>query len=418
MPRWQMPRGTRDVLMPESGQLEALRRLALTWAMRFGYALIETPIFEHSGVFLRIGGSTDIVQHESYRFVDAGGDDLTLRPEGTAAVARAYVQHAWQNVAQPVRICYVGPMFRRERPEAGRYRQHTQFGVELYGSEEPLADVDVILLATQIVRAAGLPEPIVRINSIGCAVCRPAYRDAVIGYYRNQTDKLCEDCRVRLVQNPLRVLDCKVDRDLRQWVPDLANFWCANCRDQIHQVMDVLKLAGQPVQRDPYLVRGLDYYVRTVFEIGHPSLTDQVALFGGGRYDGLVGEFGGPAVPAVGFGMGLERLLSALPMPVGASDPTLAYVAHAPGYHEAAYRLALDLRCAGFVVDADLVGRSLKSQLRDAARRAPLVIIVGSQQDTEGSVTVRQLDSGQEVAIKRDSLLAYLQDYGQSTAPA
>lgn len=407
---YQTARGTRDVLAPESWQFEALRRIALDWAIRFGYDLIETPIFEKSPVFLKVGESTDIVQHESYRFRDAGGDDLTLRPEGTAAVARAYVQHGLAQAPQPVRLCYVGPMFRRERPQAGRYRQHTQFGAELYGSESPLADAEVMLLAVQVVDATGLRDPVIRVNSIGCDVCRPRYRQALIDYFESRRESLCHDCQTRLQQNPLRLLDCKVDLDIKAGAPDLQDFWCEDCQAHIAHVLAAVQAAGIEIQRDRHLVRGLDYYTRTVFEVGHPSLGDQVALFGGGRYDGLSGRMGGPSAPAVGFGMGLERLLSALPEPLGDGQPRRIYVAHLPGFEDAAYGLAMTLRRHGLAADADVLGRSLKAQLKDANRRASWALIVGGQEWENGAVGVRNLATGGQELVLRDQLLRYLGD--------
>lgn len=407
---FQTARGTRDVLAPESWQFEALRRIALDWARRFGYDLIETPIFEKSAVFLKVGESTDIVQHESYRFLDAGGDDLTLRPEGTAAVARAYVQHGLAQAPQPVRLAYLGPMFRRERPQAGRYRQHTQFGAELYGAESPLADAEVMLLAVQVVHSAGLTHPEVRVNSIGCDACRPRYREALISYFEAQRASLCQDCQTRLSQNPLRLLDCKVDVEIKAGAPDLSDFWCQGCREHIAAVMEAVEAAGVSISRDRHLVRGLDYYTRTVFEVGHPSLGSQVALFGGGRYDGLSGRMGGPSAPAVGFGMGLERLLSALPAPLPDGVGPRIYVAHLPGWDRAAAELALALRRDGFYADTDVLGRSLKAQLKDANRRAAWAVIVGGSEWDQGALTVRNLQTGSQDVVSRTDLLAYLRE--------
>jgi histidyl-tRNA synthetase len=405
---FQTARGTRDVLWPESWQMEAMRDLALSWAARFGYTLIETPVVEKSGVFLRLGETTDIVQHERYRFVDAGGEDLTLRPEGTAAVARAFVQHGFSEAPQPVRLCYFGPMFRRERPEAGRYRQHTQFGAELYGSDSPLADAEVILLALGLVDMAGLKQPEARINSIGCQVCRPAYRQALIEFFSQRQDQLCADCQVRLRQNPLRLLDCKVDVALREDAPDVQAFWCDDCRNHITAVIDLIREAGHRIERDRHLVRGLDYYTRTVFEVGHPTLGRQVALFGGGRYDGLTAGLNGPWVPAVGFGMGIERLLSALPRPLPMPVAARVYVAHLPHFEGEGYRLARDLRAQGFAADSDLLDRSLKAQLKEAGRRATIAVIVGGREWADGLVTVRDLGRAEQETVERNQLANYL----------
>jgi histidyl-tRNA synthetase len=405
---FQTARGTRDVLAPETWQFEAMRRLALRWAARFGYEPIETPIFEKSSVFLRVGESTDIVQHERYHFVDAGGDDLTLRPEGTAAVARAYVQHGLSKSVQPVKLCYYGPMFRRERPQAVRFRQHTQFGVELFGTQSPLADAEVMLLGCRIVDAAGLTSPEIRVNSIGCDRCRPPYRRALVDFFDTRRAQLCRDCQTRLDQNPLRLLDCKVDIAVRQEAPDLEDYWCDDCRAHIAAVIETIAASGQIIRRDRHLVRGLDYYTRTVFEVGHPDLGDQVALFGGGRYDGLTANLGGESVPSVGFGMGIERLLSALPNPLPSLVPERAYVAHVPGFERHAYLWALKLRDQGVAVDADMLERSLKAQLKEASRRARLVLIVGGVEWSQGNVAVRDLSQGTQNVVALEEVIEYV----------
>lgn len=399
---FRRPRGTQDLLPPQSLWMEQLRRIAIDTASQYGYELIETPIFEQSPVFLRVGESTDIVQHERYAFTDVGGIDLTLRPEGTAAIARAYVENGLYNAPQPVRLCYYGPMFRRERPEALRYRQHTQFGAELYGSLQPEADAEIIVLACAVVEAMGLKHPTVRANSIGCLVCRPRYREALMAYYQSRRTTLCADCQNRLETNPLRLLDCKIDVSIRDTAPDIQDYWCDDCRTHYHTLVTLLEDVGRPVQRDPFLVRGLDYYTRTVFEIGHPSLGDQTALFGGGRYDGLATALDGPeSSPAVGFGMGIERVLSV----VGVQSPVPTqriYVAHLVGFMQTAFALAEQLRYQGFSVETDLLGRSLKAQLRDAARRSHIAIIIGGDEWHRGYVNIKNFATNQqeEVALR------------------
>ncbi|AUW94078.1 histidine--tRNA ligase [Sulfobacillus thermotolerans] len=406
----QRPRGTQDILAPISSRMEQLRRIAIDTATRYGYDLLETPIFEQSAVFLRVGESTDIVQHERYTFTDVGGVDLTLRPEGTAAVARAYVENGMANKPQPVRLCYYGPMFRREKPEALRYRQHTQFGAELYGSTQPEADAEVILLACATVEAMGLPAPLVRLNSIGCSVCRPQYRASLLEYYHSHEEELCADCQSRLETNPLRLLDCKVDIDIRDRAPDIKDYWCADCAAHYAELVALLEASGRTVVRDPFLVRGLDYYTRTVFEIAHPSLGNRAALFGGGRYDGLATTLDGPeTTPAVGFGMGMERILSVL------EDKNLTperriYVAHIPGSEADAFVLAEHLRQEGFPIDTDLLRRSLKAQLRDASKRSNIVIIVGGDEWAQfKQVTVKDLAQNEQRTMPVEDLVPYLQ---------
>ncbi len=413
-PELQRPTGTQDILAPQSWRVEKFRRIALDVAKSYGFDLIETPIFEQSGVFLKVGESTDIVQHERYAFTDAGGDDLTLRPEGTAAVARAYIQNGLYNLPKPLKLIYWGPMFRRERPQAERYRQHTQFGAELYGSEAPLADIEIILLACRVVERAGLQEPDVRINSIGCNHCRPAYRKALVDYYAARRTELCQDCQSRLNKNPLRLLDCKVDVAIKDAAPDLGTFWCDACRSHIEAVMNGIAVTGRPVRRDPFLVRGLDYYTRTVFEVGHPSLGQNTALFGGGRYDGLTGALGGADAPAVGFGMGIERMLSAIGPSLIADNQPGVYVANLPGFQMEAIRLAESLRAEGFSADYDLVGRSLKAQLRDASRRSAIVVMIGGEEWDRGVVEVKSFATGEQQAIGRHDLENYLRHHLES----
>ncbi len=398
------PRGTQDILAPESWRVEQLRRLAFDTARQFGFDPLETPAFEQSAVFLKVGESTDVVQHERYAFTDVGGVSLTLRPEGTAAVARAYVENGLYNAPQPVRLFYWAPMFRRERPQALRYRQHTQFGAEMFGVEDPAADAEVMLLSTRVVSLAGLTDPVIRVNSLGCHQCRPAYRQALVAYYRDREPSICQDCRVRLEQNPLRLLDCKVDVEARAGAPDIADYWCTACRAHLDRLMELVLLAGGIIRRDSRLVRGFDYYSRTVFEVGHPQLGDATALFGGGRYDGLVESLDGPNTPGVGFGIGVERLLSALGGRLPVYSVAGCYVAHQPGYETEAFALAERLRQQGLVCYSDVMGRSLKAQIRDAGRRAGAAVIVGSEAVGPGEVMVRNLATGEQEAMAGDPL--------------
>ena len=400
----QRPRGTQDILAPQSWRIERLHRLAFDTARHFGFDPLETPAFEQSAVFLKVGESTDVVQHERYAFTDSGGVSLTLRPEGTAAVARAYVENGLYNAPQPVRLFYWAPMFRRERPQALRYRQHTQFGAEVFGSEEPAADAEVMLLSTRLVSLAGLTDPVIRVNSLGCHQCRPAYRQALVAYYRDREHAICQDCRVRLQQNPLRLLDCKVDVEARAGAPDIADYWCTECRTHLERLVELVQLAGGIIRRDSHLVRGFDYYSRTVFEVGHPQLGEATALFGGGRYDGLVESLDGPQTPGVGFGIGVERLLSALGDRLPVASAAGCYVAHRSGYATEAFALAQQLRQQGLVCYSDLMGRSLKAQIRDAGRRAGAVVIVGAEAVEPGQVMVRDLATGEQEAIAGDAL--------------
>jgi histidyl-tRNA synthetase len=301
-------------------------------------------------------------------------------------------------------------MFRREKPQALRYRQHTQFGAELYGSTNPEADAEVILLGCAVVEAMGIREPSVRLNSIGCGICRPAYRTSLIDYYQGRRDELCHDCQTRLESNPLRLLDCKVDVGIRNEAPDIQDYWCEDCRAHYQKLDDLLKKAGRIVRRDPYLVRGLDYYTRTVFEIGQPGMGDQTALFGGGRYDGLASTMDGPAsTPAVGFGMGIERVLSVVDPELGAEPSPRTYIVHLPGFSDEAFEMAEQLRRHHLGVEADVMNRSLKAQLRDAGRRCTTVVFVGGQEWENGQVAVKDLLRNTQQTLSKDEILAYLQ---------
>jgi histidyl-tRNA synthetase len=406
--RYQRPSGTQDILPGESERFERLRRLFLEVATRYGYRQIETPVFEQTAVFVEgVGTTTDIVQHERYTFEDAGGISLTLRPEGTAAIARAYTEHGMAAWPQPVRLCYWMPMFRRERPQAGRYRQHWQYGAELWGSAEPAADAEVIRLAVRLLTLAG-ETPVVRVNSIGCDTCRPAYREALVAYYRARREVLCEDCQARLEKNPLRLLDCKRDRALAEAAPDFADYWCDGCRAHLARLFELLEPGGVPVTRDPRLVRGLDYYTRTVFEVDDKQLGAQSTILGGGRYDGLNARFEGPPVPAVGFAGGVERLLLALGERFAARPRPGVYVARVGSEREAA-AVAEMLRDAGIPVETDVMGRSLKAQMKDAARRATWVVLAGGREAESGAVTVRDLINARESLVPLTALVEWLQ---------
>ena len=393
--KWQRPRGTQDILPRDAVRVERLRRLVSAVAHLYGYGAIETPVLEQTAVFVDgLGGGTDIVQHERYSFVDAGGVALTLRPEGTAAVARAYVENGLSAWPKPVRLYYWAPMFRRERPQKGRYRQHQQYGFELYGSPEPAADAEVLLVARRLLQKVGL-TPEVLVNSIGCDVCRPGYRAALVSYFQERWDDLCEDCRRRATENPLRVLDCKRDREVARGAPDIAGFWCAACQGHQDAVMGLVAGQGVPVLRDPALVRGLDYYYRTVFEVHDPSLGAQSTVLGGGRYDGLTARVGGAPVPAVGFAGGVERLLMAAGSAVSEEPAPRAYVAQVGSGHEA-WRVGEMLRDAGIPTEVDLLGRSLKAQMKEAGRRAAVVVLAGGQPWAAGRVGIRRLEDGRE----------------------
>jgi len=412
MSRYQAPRGMRDVLPPESERWQWLVSRCREMAHRYGYREIRTPLVEHTEVFLKgVGEGTDIVEHEMYTFADRAGRSLSLRPEGTAGVVRAYVEHGMHTWPQPVKLYYVAEMFRYDRPQAGRYRQHTQFGAEVLGVAEPAADVDVLSLAVRTLQALGLREVRVHLNSVGDSKCRPGYLQVFREYFQAHYDRLDEDSRRRLVTNPLRILDSKVEqtREIARGAPRMLDYLCPDCRAHFDAVRRHLEVLGIAVEVDPLIVRGLDYYTRTAAEVHYPKLGAQSTLFGGGRYDGLAEVLGGPATPGVGFGMGLERVLMVLEeegLVPDLATGVQVYVCHdGPPWEEEALRLVDFLRGSGLRADRDLLGRSLRAQLRAASRSgARWAVLVGVAEVPSGYVVLRDLRAGDQRPVPADQL--------------
>ncbi|MDR7413296.1 MAG: histidine--tRNA ligase [Armatimonadota bacterium] len=412
MSKYQAPRGMRDVLPPESERWQWLVSRCREMAHRYGYREIRTPLVEHTEVFLKgVGEGTDIVEHEMYTFADRAGRSLSLRPEGTAGVVRAYVEHGMHTWPQPVKLYYVAEMFRYDRPQAGRYRQHTQFGAEVLGVAEPAADVDVLSLAVRTLQALGLREVRVHLNSVGDPKCRPGYLQVFREYFQAHYDRLDEDSRRRLVTNPLRILDSKVEqtREIARGAPRMLDYLCPDCRAHFDAVRRHLEILGIAVEVDPLIVRGLDYYTRTAAEVHYPKLGAQSTLFGGGRYDGLAEVLGGPATPGVGFGMGLERVLMVLEeegLVPDLATGVQVYVCHdGPPWEEEALRLVDFLRGSGLRADRDLLGRSLRAQLRAASRSgARWAVLVGVAEVPSGYVVLRDLRAGEQRPVPADQL--------------
>jgi histidyl-tRNA synthetase len=411
----QRPRGTQDILPGESPKWHLVEAAAHRVAQSFGYAEVRTPTFEHVEVFRHgVGDATDIVEKEMYEFTDHGGRSLVLRPESTAAVARALLQsHLYAEL--PQRLYYMQSHFRYERPQAGRLRQHTQFGVEVYGVEGPLADAEVISLAQSFLGELGLHNLSVRLNSIGDANCRPAYRQALVAHLEAHREDLCPDCQRRMTKNPLRVLDCK-NPGCKSVVADAPRplaYLCEDCKTHLAGVEAALHALGIPFSRDGSIVRGLDYYTRTVFEIQYEKLGAQSTVCGGGRYDGLVEALGGAPVPGVGFGLGLERLLltleeeGLLPAPRPSVDVFVAAIGDELGPE--AMRIARLLRAAGLRVEQEVLGRSLKAQLRRAQKvGAERVVILGPQELERGVAIVRNMNSSQQEEAPIEDLAAWV----------
>jgi histidyl-tRNA synthetase len=399
------PRGTQDFVPPDGGRLRALYDRASEVARRHGYRYVETPTFEHTELFARTSGQTsDVVSKEMYTFTDRGGRSLTLRPEGTAPVVRAYLDHR-HDLPSPFKAYYLTRMFRYGRPQSGRFREHRQFGVEAIDAPDPGADVEVITLGDVYLRSLGLARYELQINSIGDDVCRPAYRALLLEYLARNRERLRDDHRERFEDNPMRVLDCKDEacRAVAADAPRMIDHLCDACREHFEGVLDGLRAEGLKPQVAPAVVRGLDYYTRTAFEFVSEVLSDaQATLFGGGRYDGLAEALGGPHVPGVGFGMGLERVLLALrdegvePPSEGSLDVFVVGVGGSG--RPAASELLRLLRGAGVSAAGSFGERPMKAQLKMADRaEARFAAIVGDAEAQAGTVTLKRLaDGGQE----------------------
>ncbi|WP_040228902.1 histidine--tRNA ligase [Bhargavaea cecembensis] len=407
---FKVPRGTKDLLPEETKSWQAVESLIRETCRLYRYEEIRTPIFEQTELFTRsVGDTTDIVQKEMYTFEDRGGRSVTLRPEGTAPVVRAFVEHKLFGLPnQPVKLYYMGPMFRYERQQAGRYRQFVQFGVEAIGSASPAIDAEVIALAMDVYQRAGLENLKLVINSLGDKETREAHREALIRHFEPSIGEFCSDCQKRLEKNPLRILDCKVDRDhpLMKTAPSLTDYLNEESAQYFNEVKAALESLGIAYEVDPNLVRGLDYYNHTAFEImstakGFGAIT---TLCGGGRYNGLSEEIGGPEAPGIGFAMSIERLLMALEaegVKLGNEDsPDAFIVALDDRSRREAVRLLGELRAAGVTADMDYLGRKMKAQMKAADRiGARSVIVIGEDELEKGSASVKNMAEGTQELV-------------------
>ena len=411
-----IPKGTKDVLPQEAYKWHYVENVARQTAKDFCASEIRTPTFEHTELFLRgVGDTTDIVNKEMYTFEDKGGRSITLKPEGTAGVARAFIENSLYAGVQPTKMYYITPVFRYEKPQAGRLREHHQFGVEYYGSDSPYADVEVMMIAKTFFNRLGITKLKLNINSIGCRECRKKYNEALKDYLRSNLDKMCPTCRERFDKNPLRILDCKEEgcRAITANAPVILDYLCDDCRAHHESVCNQLSLLGIDYEVNPHIVRGLDYYTRTVFEFISSDIGAQGTVCGGGRYNNLIEEVGGKPCPAVGFGMGLERLIltmESLGLPFGQEDVPDVYIA--PLCDEAkdeAMLIADTLRTAGISCDTDLLGRSFKAQLKYVNKTgARYMIVIGTDEMASGVYAVKNLLSGSSEQVKKADLVAYL----------
>ena len=413
---FRAPRGIADIIPADQHYWHYIREKATALAHHYGYQRIDTPVFEEAGLFVRtVGQESDIVQKEMYTFQDRGGDLMTLRPEGTAPVCRAYLEHGMHNLPQPVRLYYFCPVFRYERPQQGRYRQHHQFGLEVLGDPDPVVDAEVVSVAWRLLHELGLRGLSLLINSIGDSACRPAYLQELRAYYGHRVDRLCTDCRGRYQRNPLRLLDCKQE-SCRSWAeeaPRSVDHLCGECADHWERLQNHLGVLAVPFGVDHRLVRGLDYYTRTVFEIQPPEEGAQSTLCGGGRYDGLMQELGGRPTPGVGFAAGMERMVAnlkrqAVSVPV-VIPPLVVLAYRGRAAQEEALRLSAHLRAAGIGAVLAPGGKSLKGQMRHAsALEAPWVLILGEEEVQQGSVTLRNMAKGEQQSLPATEVAAYI----------
>jgi histidyl-tRNA synthetase len=404
---YKAPRGTFDILPQEHAYWKYVEEKASSLCQLYGYQPLNTPIFEDAQLFIKtVAGGTDIVDKEMYIFEDKSGQQLALRAEITAPVCRAYLEHGLFNLVQPVKLYYVGPAFRYERPQFGRYRQHHQFGFEALGEADPALDAEVVEMAQQFFHSLGLSQFSIQLNSIGCKVCRPGYLDVLKQHYASYTDGLCPDCKVRLVKNPLRLLDCKHKscQEIAKTAPKTTDYLCPECQLHFQSVRKYLRAMGIPFQLNHRLVRGLDYYTRTVFEVGPRHKGGQSTLGGGGRYDDLIEELGGKPAPAVGFATGLERIILNLKeqkIEIPESPRLDAFIAYLGEQAKVeAMKIALALRKAGIAIITATGDKSLKGQMRQAnSLGAAYALILGEQEIRNQNVILRDMKSGEQKTI-------------------
>jgi len=406
-------RGTRDILPGEVERWQRLEAVARGVCERYGYHEVRTPVIEREELFAKgTGETTDIVQKEMYAFTDKGGERITLRPEATPSMVRAYVEHSLEQALAIPKIYAIGPMFRYERPQKGRYRQFHQLDVEVFGIADPGIDAEVVEMAWTFVRELGIGDVELVTNSVGCPVCRPAFGAALLQALGEDLPKLCGDCQRRAQTNPLRIFDCKVPKDqpIIDALPHSIDYLCEACRTHFAEVRGYLDALAVPYRISHRLVRGLDYYTRTTFEILAANLGAQNAVLGGGRYDGLVEQLGGPDRVGIGFAAGLERLVLAMPEEAAPPRvPDVFIVGLGDEGRRAAFLLLRDVRAAGLSAQMDYEGRSLKSQMKRADRlRAAHAIIIGEAELARGVVTLREMVTSTQADVPRDEVIQRL----------
>lgn len=407
-------KGTKDVLPKDVHKNQYIEATALDIASKFGYKEIRTPVFEHTELFQRgVGDTTDVVQKEMYTFDDKGGRSITLRPEGTAGAVRSYLENGLCNEALPQKVCYLISCYRYEKPQAGRLREFHQFGVECFGSASPLADAEIIALAKSLFDTLGVKDLSLEINSIGCPTCRAEYHKALKEYFSSRKDELCDTCKSRLDRNPMRILDCKspICHEIAEGAPVVIDYLCDECKEHFENVQKYLKAQNIEYTINPQIVRGLDYYTKTVFEFVSNSIGAQGTVCGGGRYDGLVEELGGQHTPSLGFAMGIERLMLLMEAQgcefSEAEKPDLFIVALGEKATLKAVEIAKDMREEGFSALLDLNQRSVRAQMKYADKLgAKFNVVIGDNEVEAKTAKLKNMQTGEETEINLDTFVS------------
>ena len=407
-------KGTKDVLPKDVHKNQYIEATALDIASKFGYKEIRTPVFEHTELFQRgVGDTTDVVQKEMYTFDDKGGRSITLRPEGTAGAVRSYLENGLCNEALPQKVCYLISCYRYEKPQAGRLREFHQFGVECFGSASPLADAEIIALAKSLFGTLGVKDLSLEINSIGCPTCRAEYHKALKEYFSSRKDELCDTCKSRLDRNPMRILDCKspICHEIAEGAPVVIDYLCDECKEHFENVQKYLKAQNIEYTINPQIVRGLDYYTKTVFEFVSNSIGAQGTVCGGGRYDGLVEELGGQHTPSLGFAMGIERLMLLMEAQgcefPEAEKPDLFIVALGEKATLKAVEIAKDMREEGFSALLDLNQRSVRAQMKYADKLgAKFNVVIGDNEVEAKTAKLKNMQTGEETEINLDTFVS------------
>lgn len=416
-----IPKGTKDVLPNQSHKWIYIENTAREVARVFGLKEIRTPVFEHTELFRRgVGETTDVVGKEMYTFDDKGGRSMTLKPEGTAGAVRMFVENGLSSTPMPVKTCYITPAFRYERPQSGRLREFHQFGIEVFGSKSAGTDAEVILAAHTFLQKLGIKGVRLEINSIGCPACRAAYNRALKEYFAPRLDQMCPTCRTRFESNPLRMLDCKEEacKQIAAGAPSILDYLCGDCAAHFEQVRSLLNGQGVEYTVNSRIVRGLDYYTRTVFEFVCDEIGAQGTVCGGGRYDGLVGMLGGPETPAVGFAAGIERLILLMEntgVPFPAEDKPMVYLGGMdPNSRAEAFKTVCRLRSEGIAAECDLMERSVKAQMKYADKSgAGYAAVIGENELASGCINLKNMSDGSVAAVKISDLCKYLKEEKQ-----